>query len=104
MRSSLYEETSLEGKGDQEERELPAAATRKNDESSDNQLMEDIAIENRERDGNEILSMKGDVIEEYSKAQHTEFSDRQVLLKIGNSCIYSAMFDVANKALQIIYK
>ena len=48
--SSLYEETILERKGDHEERELPVAATRENDESHNNPLMEDI-IEKRESEG-----------------------------------------------------
>ena len=72
MTSSLYEETFLERNGDYEERQLPGAATRKNDESPDNPLMTDIVVEKRESEGNEILSMKIDILEEYSKVQHTE--------------------------------
>ena len=64
--------------------------------------MEDIVVEKRESEGNEISSMKMDILEEFSKVQHTELRDRQVLLKIRSSCKYRAMFDVANKALQII--
>ena len=81
MRSSLYEEAILERKGDHEERELPVAATRENDESPDNRFMEDIVIEKRESEGKEILSMKTDILEEYSTVQHTELRDRQVLFK-----------------------
>ena len=102
MRSSLCEETILERNGDHEERELPAAATIKNDESPDNPVMKDIIIEKREGVGNEILSKKIDIREEYSKVQNTELRDRQVLLKIRNSRKYRAMLDVANKAPQII--
>jgi len=102
MTSSLYEETTLERNRDHEKRELPEAATRKNDESPDNPAVKDIVIEKRESEGNEILSMKIDILEEYSTVQHTELRDRQVLLKIRNSRKYRPMFDVANKALQII--
>ena len=45
MTSSFYEETIFERNGDHEERELPAAATRKSDESSANPPMEGIVIE-----------------------------------------------------------
>ena len=102
MRHRLHEETILESNGDHEERELPAAATGENNESPYNPLMDDIVIEKRESEGNEISSMKIDILEEFSKVQQTELRDRQVLLKIRNSRKYRAMFDVANKALQII--
>ena len=46
--------------------------------------------------------MKTDILEEYSTVQHTELRDRQVLLKIRNSRKYRAIFDVSNKALQLI--
>ena len=64
--------------------------------------MKDIVIEKRESEGNEILSMKIDILEEYSRVQHTDVRDRQVMLKIRNSRKYRAIFDVANKALQIM--
>ena len=102
MRHRLHEETILESNGDHEGRELPAAATGENNESPYNPLMDDIVIEKRESEGNEISSMKIDILEEFSKVQQTELRDRQVLLKIRNSRKYRAMFDVANKALQII--
>ena len=102
IKSSLYEETMLERHRDHEKRELPAAATRKNDESPDNLVMKDIVIEKRESEGNEIVSMKIDIFEEHSTVLHTELRDRQVLLKIKNSRKYRAILDVANKALQII--
>jgi len=74
----------------------------KNDESPDNAVMKDIVIEKRESERNEILSIKIDILEEYSAVQHTELRDRKVLLKIRNSRKYRAIFVVANKALQII--
>ena len=91
IRSTLYEEAILERNRDHEERELPVAATRKNDESPDNTVMKDIVIEKRESEGNEILSMKIYILEEYSKVQHTELRDRQVLLKNRNSRKYRAI-------------
>ena len=102
MTSSVYEETILERNHNHDKRELPAAATRKNDESCDNPVMKDTAIKKRESEGNEILCMKIDSLKEYSAVQHTELRDRQVLLKIRKSRKYRAIFDVSNKALQII--
>ena len=82
MRHRLHEETILERNGDHEERELPAAATRENKESPYNPLMEDIGIEKRASEGNEISSMEIDILEEFSKVLHTEL----IFLKNSQKC------------------
>ena len=71
MRQNFYGETILEENIDHEE-ELAAAADRENAESPDNPPIEDIAMENKESEGNNILSMKMDILVEFSNVQHTE--------------------------------
>ena len=64
--------------------------------------MEDIVIDKRESEGKGILLVKNDILKKLSEVQDSEIRDRQALLKIRNSRKYRAMFNVVNRALQII--
>ena len=59
-------------------------------------------IDKSESEGKGILPMKNDILKIFSEVQDSEIRDRQALLKIRNSRKYRAMFNVVNRALQII--